>query len=113
MKNWFWAMIIISIVVSIITAIDGVVGLTSIAEVDPNTFDFQGHLVSFVTLIINFCINVYVVCVYSWRTSKIFGHGMGWTIGLIFLPNVFWLMLGFGKSKYNKRIYKEITRKIK
>ena len=111
MKNWFWGMIILSIVVSIITAIDGAVGLTSIREVDPNTFDFQAHIVSFITLLINFCINVYVVCVYSWRTSKIFGHGLGWTVGLILVPNIFWLMIAFGESKYNKRLLKQFTHK--
>jgi len=35
------------------------------------------------------------------RLSKSFGHGTGWTFGLFFLPNIFTLMLGFGKSKYS------------
>lgn len=111
MKKWFWGMIILSVVVSIITAIDGVVGLTSIRKVDMNTFDFQAHLVSFITLLINFCINVFVVCIYACRTSKAFGHGFGWAIGIVLIPNVFWLMIGFGKSKYNKKVLKEFARK--
>lgn len=113
MKNWFWGMIALTVIVSTITTIDGFVGLTSIKDVELQTFDFQGHLVTFITLLINFFINIYVLCVYGWRTSKIFGHGKGWATGLVILPNIFWLMLGFGKSKYNKKVLKEFTQKRK
>ncbi|MFI3301505.1 MAG: DUF5684 domain-containing protein [Candidatus Gastranaerophilales bacterium] len=34
--------------------------------------------------------------------SKRFEHGVGFTIGLLFLPFVFNLILAFGKSKYNE-----------
>jgi len=34
------------------------------------------------------------------KLSKSFGHGVGFTIGLILLPNIFTLILGFGKSEY-------------
>ena len=113
MKNWFWGMIALTIIVSTITTIDGFVGLTSIKDVQVQTFDYQGHLVTFITLLINFFINIYVLCVYAWRTSKIFGHGKGWAAGLVILPNIFWLMLGFGKSKYNKKMLKDFNHKRK
>lgn len=32
--------------------------------------------------------------------SKSFGHGVGFTLGLIFLPIIFLPILGFGDSKY-------------
>ena len=32
--------------------------------------------------------------------SKNFGHGVGFTLGLIFLSFIFWLILGFGSSQY-------------
>jgi Family of unknown function (DUF5684) len=32
--------------------------------------------------------------------SKSFGHGVGYTLGLIFLPEIFLPMLGFGGSQY-------------
>ncbi|MCA9290370.1 MAG: hypothetical protein KDA25_04525 [Phycisphaerales bacterium] len=32
-----------------------------------------------------------------------FGKGVGWTIGLIFLPFIFYPMLGFGSATYNPR----------
>ncbi len=36
----------------------------------------------------------------SYKLSKAFGHGVGYFIGLVFLPNIFYLILGFGKSEY-------------
>lgn len=35
-----------------------------------------------------------------YHVSKSFGHGAGFTIGLVFLPLIFNLILGFGKSEY-------------
>ena len=32
--------------------------------------------------------------------SRRFGHGIGFTIGLTLLAPIFWLILGFGSSKY-------------
>ena len=34
------------------------------------------------------------------KLSKAFGHGIGFTLGLIFLGPIFMLILGFGKSTY-------------
>lgn len=36
------------------------------------------------------------------RISKSFGHSGGFTVGLIFLPNIFTLILAFNKDKYKK-----------
>lgn len=34
------------------------------------------------------------------RISTRFGQGIGFTLGLLFLGPIFWLILGFGSSKY-------------
>jgi len=34
------------------------------------------------------------------KLSKAFGHGGGFTLGLVLFEGIFWLILGFGKSKY-------------
>lgn len=34
------------------------------------------------------------------RLSKSFGKGTGFTVGLIFLPNIFYLILGLGSAQY-------------
>ena len=36
----------------------------------------------------------------SIKLSKAFGHGIGFTLGLIFIPNIFYLILGFGSDQY-------------
>lgn len=36
----------------------------------------------------------------AYRLAKVFGKGMGYTLGIIFLPNVFTLILGFGNAQY-------------
>lgn len=49
---------------------------------------------------------------YMHYLSKAFGHGAGWTVGLVFLFNIFLLMLGFGKSEYKGNQYLETNKKI-
>ena len=43
----------------------------------------------------------------SLKLSKAFGHGIGFAIGLILLPPIFLLILGFGSSEYDPMIDKE------
>lgn len=41
-----------------------------------------------------------ILIIQQYRLAKSFGHGVGFTIGLILLEPIFMLILGFGKSKY-------------
>lgn len=34
------------------------------------------------------------------KLSKAFGHGVGFTIGLVLIPNVMTLIIAFGSSEY-------------
>jgi hypothetical protein len=45
-------------------------------------------------------VNIVVMIIVYNDLSKSFGHGMGFTLGLIFLNIIFFLILGFGGSKY-------------
>ncbi len=45
-------------------------------------------------------IAVIISIVYYSKLSKSFGHGVGFTLGLIFLNPIFMLILAFGKSEY-------------
>ncbi len=38
--------------------------------------------------------------VFTYKTSKVFGHGFGFFLGLLFFPTIFTLILGFGSSEY-------------
>ncbi len=45
-------------------------------------------------------VNFIVLIVVMNDLSKAFGHGLGFTLGLIFLSPIFYLILGFGGSRY-------------
>ena len=45
-------------------------------------------------------VNVVYDIILSIRTAKAFGKGAGFAVGLIFLPSIFWLILGFGSAQY-------------
>jgi hypothetical protein len=36
----------------------------------------------------------------SYRLSKRFGHGLGYALGLFFIPSIFQIILGFNNDKY-------------
>jgi hypothetical protein len=45
-------------------------------------------------------VNFFVVIVVMNDLSKSFGHGVGFTLGLLFLNVIFYLILAFGSSQY-------------
>ncbi len=45
-------------------------------------------------------VNFVVMIILLNDLSKAFGHGVGFTLGLLFLGPIFWLILGFNKDKY-------------
>jgi hypothetical protein len=45
-------------------------------------------------------VNIYAAIVVAHGVSTNFGHGAGFTIGLIFLPFIFYPILGFGSAQY-------------
>lgn len=102
MKNWWWAVIWFGLVVSILEAAAGI---------DYNSFYgenvvFDNRPMTIISLIAAALYLIYA-CIaqilYAYRTSKVFGHGLGVCLGLIIFPNLFWLILGFGSSTYDKR----------
>jgi hypothetical protein len=45
-------------------------------------------------------VNIVVSVMITHATAKNFGRGVGTTLGLIFLPFIFMLILGFGSAEY-------------
>lgn len=45
-------------------------------------------------------VNVVVTFIMIHKMSKSFGHGIGFTLGLIFLPYIFMMILGFNSDEY-------------
>lgn len=86
---WFWASLLPLVVVSMwgVTMFTGA------------SFELVSYLMPLVILLGIVAIVVVGFIVPS-RISKLFDHGIGMTLGLIFLPFVFYPILGFNKSQY-------------
>lgn len=108
MKNWFWWILGLSIVGSIIASVNNYTSFYYFSGTEiqtTNISEIPGIVIA--TMLIEVAVAIWAEIVYAYRTSKVFGHGLGYTFGLIFLPNIFQLILAFGKSKYDiKRLKK-------
>lgn len=101
MKSWFWYLIGMSICAEIMMAFDGFPYGVSAEQMQYLTF--ATHPMTLIAIIGMSIITLIATIIYVYRTSKVFGHGIGYAIGLFFLPFIFWLILAFGKSKYDKK----------
>mgnify|MGYP007038268346 CR=1 FL=1 len=86
MKNWFWGMFAISLVLSIVS------NLVQPGQSAPGYV----AVITLICAIAIICISIAQV----YKMAKAFGKGIGYTLGLIFLPNIFTLILGFGSAEY-------------
>jgi hypothetical protein len=46
-------------------------------------------------------VNIVVLAFLAFKLAGRFGQGIGFTLGLVFLPFVFYPLLGFGDARYN------------
>lgn len=77
-------------------------------------FQELGGLFTFIFLIMNIAINIFIVVLYviaQYWFSKSMNHGIPYAIGLIILPFIFTPILGLGKSEYIGNAYKIKHRK--
>lgn len=100
MKSWFWISLIVSFVLNFIANMNG--GMK---------FDNNGNLVNPSTIALvcfwgNTIFSAVVSVMYAIKLGKAFNKGTGFTVGLVLLPNIFWLILAFGSAKYNKKAVK-------
>ncbi len=105
MKVWFWISIVVSICSSVIISV-----LTNNGGA---VFDAQGNVVSYTNPaipIIAACVAIFSIglaIAICYKLSKAFKRGIGTTLGLIFFPYIFMLILAFGSAKYDKRVLKK------
>ncbi len=103
MEKWFWIMLGVSVVASIISVTTRGPELYTSSSEAILSYNYSLNPVALIALIVECVVACIASLMNNWRISKVFGHGAGYFIGLIFLPNIFWLILGFGRSKYNKK----------
>lgn len=103
-KGWFWGILISEIVVAIYSTIasgNGAITTNAYGNVTSISDPFYA-IVVFAAAV--FQIVAYII--QSAKLSKAFKRGFGTTLGLIFLPNIFQLILAFGSAKYDKKTLK-------
>lgn len=110
-EKWFWAMLGATIFASILMGIDmpkTVVQPTSIYGLEySTTADLTGHTAYIIGMIISVGVALATEIAIAIKLAKAFGKGAGYVLGLIFLPNIFTLILGFSSAKYDaKRLNK-------
>ena len=103
MKGWFWGILLVTFFGSLVVSLDGSGYLLTETNPNLNLFDPSKHIPTVVALLVMCVVDIWGGILYAWRTSKAFGHGGGYFIGLLFLQPIFWLILGFDKSKYHKK----------
>ncbi len=96
-----WPFVLEVIIGGVGLLLAGIGGLMAVFTTDA-IVDFSA--VSILWLVIIGCILMVVALIVyimmTHRFSKSFGHGAGWTVGLILIPLIMYLVLAFGKSEY-------------
>ena len=82
---WFWVNLAIGFVAALLQNLNQSFGPSTVILI-----------LSIIVLIVGIVFGV----IADNKISKSFGHGAGYTVGLIFLPLIFTLILGFGSSTY-------------
>lgn len=82
--SMFWIVLALSVLSSVIESLGGS---------DPSTAVLLVSLVPAIAAAV-------IACVALYKLAVAFGHGIGYTIGLILLEPIFRIILGFGKSEY-------------
>ena len=108
---WFWTFFGLSIFAGILMSINPPVTAevvsytsTSITFVDTSAVvDWSEHVPYLIGTIISAGISIAAAIVIAVRLARAFGKGVGFTLGLIFLSGIFYMILGFGKAKYSKK----------
>lgn len=109
LKTWFWFMIalnVLTVVSFYVCKLDVELLSTGTPEQIQaylETYNFAQNPMVIVSIVLSMIYGVTLTILFSHRLSKVFGHGIGFTLGLIFLQPIFWLILGFDSSKYNKK----------
>jgi len=88
-KKYFWVMVVLSLIA---------MALGTAAEFLPEYFQYLAIAQGVITLTL-----IVIAIRAEVRLAKAFGKGGGFAVGLIFLPFIFYPILGFGKAKFRRR----------
>ncbi len=96
-QSWFWILLIGGV---LITLMQCYIAKETAVQMAADTY-MSGALifVSLLAFVVAIVVLVYSIKIYH-ALSKAFGHGVGFTIGLVLLSIVFLPILAFGKSRF-------------
>ena len=83
--SWFWISLIVAVVYGVFTSLNQ---------------SFPDNMLYAVLLLISAVIALVITIISYHKISKAYGHGAGYTVGMLFLWPIFVLILGYGKSQY-------------
>ena len=101
-KSGFWALFVAYILAFVVTFI-GVGTNAIVTDANGNITAITNPVFSVIPVIAAI-VELVIGIVLCAKLSKAFKRGLGTTLGLIFLPNIFTLILGFGSAKYDKKV---------
>ncbi len=104
-KKWFWGLLCISIIASILMCIKTPPMIEDATgyHIDYNVLTFSEYPTYLIGLIISCTASIVAEVAIAIKLARAFGKGVGYTLGIIFFPYIFTLILGFGKAKYSAK----------
>ena len=107
-KNWFWAFFCITIIASIMMTVSAPTNIEYIEDwsgiyIDMSTITWNDYPVYLSGMVISCAASIVAEIMVAVKLAKAFGKGVGYTLGIIFLPYIFTMILGFGKAKYSTK----------
>ena len=105
MQNWFWWTLIASFVGNLIFSLNGF--NPNMSQEELQAYDFGAHIWVVIAAIAVGIFELIADVKHSIRMGHAFGKGTGFIVATVFFPNICWLILGFGKAKFNKKALKD------
>ena len=110
-KTWFWVLFCTSIVASIMMAANNLPVDWNLPQAELNAqlnAINWGNYIPYVLGMVLICIVALAAEIaLAIKLAKAFGKGVSYVLGLIFIPEIVLLVLGFGKAKYDKKVMKD------
>lgn len=109
-RSWFWALLCVTIVCSIAMATNNPPvnwnGTQAEINAQVNAVNWGNYIPFLIGMVATCIIAIATEIALAIGLSRAFNKGVSYTLGLIFIPEVVLLVLGFGKAKYNKKTLK-------
>lgn len=109
-KTCFWVMFCLSIVAGVLMTVNNLPidfnAPQAEIEAELSVLNWGDYVPYIIGMVLTCALAILCGIFVAVRLAKAFGKGAAYIIGLIFVPEIVLLVLGFGKAKYNKKAVK-------